>query len=152
MQDRDTVLESPFDQLLPEFRIQETLNQFADRVILAVNGHTHIDHLVRAGRVTHFHCNSASYYWVGGGHKHESYPSEVHQQHEYIQYTCPYRDSLFSLLTFEPESGTVHIEGRESAWVGKSPFELGRDPYPELIDGEQLAPRIRSRRLAKLAK
>ena len=132
--------------------VQTHLNSAADRVVLAVNGHTHIDNLVRSGNVVHFHCNSASYYWVGGAHTHESYPPEIHEKYEYIKYTCPYRDPLFATLTFLPDTGEIRIEGRGSEWVGKSPAEVGRDGHPDLIDGEEIVPTIRSRRLARLAR
>ena len=45
--------------------IQEILGEFADKVLLAINGHSHLDYLLRIRRVPYLHLNSASYYWVG---------------------------------------------------------------------------------------
>ena len=100
--------------------VQALLNGAADKVLLAVNGHTHIDHVARVGKLSYLHVNSASYKWVGGPHRHKSYPPEVHSKFRSIEYTCPYRDSLFATLTIDPAKGLIQLRGRESQWVGKS--------------------------------
>ena len=129
--------------------IQALLSRHADKVALCVNGHSHLDRVLRVDEVNYLHVNSASYQWVGGAHKHESYPTEIHAAHPWISHTCPYRDAVFSALTFEPASGTIAIEGCESAWVGPSPAELGVEFHPSLIHGEHVAPRTRSRRIER---
>ncbi len=130
--------------------MQKILSEHADKVLLALNGHSHIDHILRSGGVTYMHLNSASYQWVGGDHQHASYPENVHAAHPWIAYTCPYRDSLFAHLTVDPETLAIRIEGRESAWVGPSPAQLGADNYPELIVGEHIAPVIRNRSIERM--
>ncbi len=130
--------------------IQEILGAAADRVVLAINGHSHIDQVVRVRGVTHLHVNSASYQWVGGDHRHRSYAAEIHERHPWIACTCPYRDCLHATITIDPEDLEVRVAGVRSAWVGASPAELGVDLHPELVDGEQIAPRIRDRRLARI--
>lgn len=127
--------------------IQRILGSAADKVILAINGHSHIDEIVRVRDVTFLHVNSASYKWVGGDHRHESYPEAIHAEHPWISYTCPYRDPLFATIVVDPATRAVRVEGRRSRWVGASPAELGSDPHPALIHGEQIAPRIRDRAL-----
>ncbi|MCP5516596.1 MAG: metallophosphoesterase [Verrucomicrobiales bacterium] len=129
--------------------IQALLAPFADKVLLCVNGHSHIDQVLRAGRILHLHVNSASYYWVGSAYKHTSLAAEVHERFPWISHTCPYRDPLFTALTFEPGNGIIRLEGCRGEWVGPSPAELGVDSHPELVDGEQIAPRIRARRIAR---
>ena len=127
--------------------IQALLDSAADKVLLAVNGRTHIDHVDRAGRISYLHVNSASYKWVGGSYRNKSYPPEIHSKFRYVEYTCPYRDSLFTTLTINPSSGRIDIKGRESQWVGKSPSQLGIADKPNLTDGKEICPRIRSRQL-----
>ena len=129
--------------------VWNVLNAAADKILLAVNGHTHIDHLVRVGKVINLHINSASYYWVGGSYQHKSYSDKIHAAHPYIQYTCPYAQPLFTTLTIEPGTGRLKLKGSQSHWVGKSPAELGLDSHPELIDGEEICPRIRERHLVR---
>jgi calcineurin-like phosphoesterase family protein len=131
--------------------IQSILGEASDKVLLAINGHSHIDDVVRYKKVTYMHVNSASYQWVGGSYLHESYSKDIHAKHRWISYTCPYRDPLFAMLTVDPQSLTVRIDGRKSEWVGPSPAELGADQDPTLTDGEQIAPRIRDRQVKRIA-
>jgi len=127
--------------------IQGLLGRYAEKVVLTVNGHTHIDEFLRVAKVPYLHVNSASYKWVGGSHQHESYSKEIHAEYPWISRTCPYRDSLFTTLTFDGRTGTVSVKGKESSWVGKSPAELGIDSKPGKMNGEEVVPRIRSRRI-----
>jgi Icc protein len=131
--------------------VQSVLSSAADRVLLAVNGHTHIDELVRVDGVGYLHLNSASYVWVGNSFRHESYGAEIHAAHPRLAGTCPYRDSLFTTLTIDPASGRIDLQGSVSRWVGPSPAELGRDKHPDLIDGEQIVPAIRARKIKRIA-
>ena len=127
--------------------VQALLNGAADKVLLAVNGHTHIDHVARAGKLSYLHVNSASYKWVGGPHRHKSYPPEVHSKFRSIEYTCPYRDSLFATLTIDPAKGLIQLRGRESQWVGKSPSQLAIPTKYGLTNGKEICPKIRDRRI-----
>lgn len=133
-------------------QVQKILNDAADRIILTINGHTHIDDLIQTGNVAHLHINSASYQWVGGNHRHLSYPAEIHAANPWIEYTCPYRDPLFTTLTFDPESGEVQLEGRKSAWVGKSPEQVGVANQPGVVDGQQVVAEIRPRKIPRKIK
>lgn len=130
--------------------IQGILESAADRVILVINGHSHLDHVLRVRNVTHLHVNSASYQWVGGDHRHESYSKEIHESHPWISCTCPYRDALFATLSIDPDTHRIEVEGTSSRWVGKSPAELGAGKSGDLIHGEQVAPRIRDRTIVRV--
>ena len=124
--------------------VQALLDGVADKVLLAVNGHTHVDHLARAGKISYLHVNSASYKWVGGSHRNKSYPPDVHSKFRWIEYTCPYRDSLFAILALDPAHGRIEVKGRDSQWVGKSPLQLAIPTKYGLINGKEICPRIRS--------
>jgi len=132
--------------------IQTILSTAADKIVLVINGHSHIDDVLRVKNVTYMHVNSASYQWVGGSYRHDSYPKEIHDKYPWISYTCPYRDSIFATFTFDPQSLTIGVEGRGSEWMGKSPAELGVDLDPKLTHGEEISPVIRSRQLLRIAK
>jgi len=121
--------------------VQKILSKHADKVVLAMNGHTHIDFLTKVGGISYLHINSASYHWLGPKYAHESYPSEVHAKHSALQYTSPYREALFTTLTFDPKSQQIVIEKRATQWVGKSPKELGLNREPE----GSVTPEIRAR-------
>jgi calcineurin-like phosphoesterase family protein len=130
--------------------MQDILAAASDKVLLAINGHTHIDDLLRVQNVAYLHVNSASYYWVGGAYKHHSFSKEVHEDFPWISYTCPYRDALFAIMTIDPENLTIKIEGRQSEWVGQSPAGLGLDRESTLINGEESAPHIRDRKIERV--
>lgn len=130
--------------------IQDLLGRYSDKILLAINGHSHIDSLLRIKKVAYLHINSASYVWLGGDYKHESYSKEIHEEHPYISYTSPYRDALFSTMVIDPDTRTIKIIGKQSEWVGKSPSELGADVFPSLTPGEEVAPRIRNRSIESL--
>lgn len=125
--------------------IQKLLSKYSDKILIALNGHSHIDHILKVDGVVYMHVNSASYQWVGGDYVHESYPEHIHKKFPWIAYTCPYKDSLFATLTVDPEKMAIQIHGRKSKWVGKSPADLGKQMHPSLVSGEQVAPRIRNR-------
>ena len=132
--------------------VQALLNAAAGKVLLAVNGHTHIDHVAQVGKLSYLHVNSASYKWVGVSHRNKSYPPEVHSKFRWIEYTCPYRDSLFATLTVDPAKGLIQLKGRESQWVGKSPSQLATPTKYGLTNGKEICPKIRSRQLSTTEK
>lgn len=133
-----------------EVEIQKILSTAADRVLLAVNGHSHIDQLLHVGNVNYLHLNSASYVFVGIKFKHDSYPPEVMARHPKLGSTCPYKDALFATFTIDPVKKQIQIEGTRSSWLGPSPGELGRVKHPDLKNGEQIVPQIRSREIEHL--
>jgi len=127
--------------------IQKLLTRFRDKIILAINGHSHLDSLVQIGGVSYLHINSAAYYWVGDAHKHESYTSSIHAAHPWISRTCPYASALFAQMTLDPASSSIILQGRQSQWVGATPGELGLQPPAGLSLEQEIAPRISDRRL-----
>nr|MBR9810152.1 hypothetical protein [bacterium] len=121
--------------------VQKILSKYSDKVVMAMNGHTHIDLLTEIGGVQYLHINSASYHWLGSKYAHESYPSEVHAKHSALKYTSPYREALFTALTFDPKNRKIIVEGKATQWVGESPKELGLKREPE----GSVIPEIRER-------
>jgi len=127
--------------------IQDMLSAASDKILLAINGHTHIDCQLTIKNINYVHINSASYFWVGGKYKHNSYPEEIHQSHAWISSTCPYKDALFTTLTIDPSAGTIHIEGRKSSWVGQSPEQLNYVDGTGLAPGKEIVPFISKRKV-----
>ena len=125
--------------------VQKILKQHQNKIIMALNGHNHIDHVMKIGSIINFHINSASYQWVGGNHKHKSYSDAIHSKFPYIEYTCPYKDSLYTTITIDPSFKNIQIKGVMSEWVGKSPAEIGKEMHPELSNNKEVCPHIRTR-------
>ena len=126
-------------------KLQALLGRHSEKVILSVNGHSHIDSLIKIDGVPYLHINSASYQWVGGDFKHDSYSSELHEKFPWISYTCPYRDPLFALLEIDAASGIISVIGKKSIWVGKSPAQLGKKWDGVVENGVEVVPEIRDR-------
>jgi hypothetical protein len=131
----------------PEVRaILEAANEAAGwgRVLACFSGHHHLDDLVEVNGIPYVQVNSMSYKWVGGSRKHESYSKEIHAEHPWIEYTCPYADPLWAFVTIDPK-GEIRIDGIRSKWVGPSPRELG-DPRVEVERG--ITPNIAARAIS----
>lgn len=129
--------------------IQEMLSKYSDKILLAMNGNTHINAAFDIRGINYVHINSASYYWVGEKHLHESYPREMVKDHQWVAYTCPYEEALFSMLTIDPVKLTVRIEGSSSRWVGLSPQELGYERPASISADAMIAPLISERTFTK---
>lgn len=129
--------------------VHAILQEHADKILLCINGHTHLDAVVYAGTIPCFHVNSAAYYWVGGDYRHESYAKDIHETYPWISYTCPYRDSLFATITLDPKAGTIQVQGQDSIWVGPSPKTLGVIEGENKRHGQSIVPRIQSRQITK---
>lgn len=105
--------------------IQGLLSEFSDKILLAVNGHAHVDQHIQVGGVNYLHLNSASYYWVGERLAHQSLSSEIHDRYPFLQSTCPYSQALFGLLSIDLQKKELSIKGEKAQWIGPSPLELG---------------------------
>jgi 3',5'-cyclic-AMP phosphodiesterase len=113
--------------------IQEILSNYANKILLAINGHAHVDQHLVIGGVNYVHFNSASYYWVGQKLEHESLRSEIHAQYPSLKFTCPYLEPIFGFLTIDPAKKSISIKGKKSPWIGPSPLDLGYEIVsPEL--------------------
>ena len=127
--------------------IQNILSKYASKILLCVNGHSHIDQHLVIGQVNYLHINSASYYWVGEDYKHPSYDASVIKDHPTIEMTCPYEDSLFAFLTIDPPAKKVTVTGRKSRWVGHSPAALGYKTEGDPSLANLVVPEIKNLRL-----
>ena len=68
-----------------------------------------------------------SYHWLGDNYQHIRYTDEVDKNFKWIKYTAPFKEPLFTTVEISSK-GTIKIAGKETEWVGPSPWELG---YPE---------------------
>jgi predicted phosphodiesterase len=127
--------------------IQKILSSASDKILVAINGHTHIDSLLDINGIRYVTINSASYFWVGSEFRHEMYSKEIHAAHPYIASTCPYSEPLFTVLTIDFKGGTIKIDGKKGDWVGKSPTELGYTDKTTIKVGAEIVPFIRSVKL-----
>lgn len=128
--------------------IQEILSRFSSKILLAVNGHAHVDQHIEIGKVHYVHINSASYYWVGEKLAHHSLPQAIHDLYPSLEFTCPYSEPIFAMILIDPVGKKISIKGKQSTWIGPSPQELGYTILNEKEQRENLKPEISSRKIS----
>lgn len=109
-------------------RILELANQQAgfQKVQLVFSGHHHQDYCNHINGIQYVQINSMSYQWLGEKFQHIRYGEAVDKNHPWIKNTVPYKDPLWAYVEISAD-GTVHLQGRETTFVGPSPEELGVD-------------------------
>lgn len=109
--------------------IQKILSQHKDKIVLSINGHSHLDCHLEVGGIHYLHINSASYYWLGGKVR-----------------LAQYKDPLFATLTIDPKMATVSLLGRESEWLDGTPEDVdyfkGKHAGMEDIVVPKISPRL----------
>ena len=112
--------------------IQELLSRYREKVVLCINGHSHIDHLLDVDGIRYLHLNSASYFWVGGKHR-----------------TAFYREPLFSVVTVDFENHTLSVSGKASEWKNLSPNDMAYfRSKKELPPEKSVVPEIRNQQIS----
>lgn len=91
------------------------LNRDKQRIIMAINGHHHMDNLRLSNNIAFFDLNSASYYWIDDAHS-GVYPSELYQEYELVGNTLIYEDPLSAVITLR-DDGYIKIEGQKSKYL-----------------------------------
>ena len=136
----DEKLNSPDNRAV--WAIVRECNAERRRVILALNGHNHIDGVtVRAG-VPFMSVNSASNVYIGPSFGCVRYSETISKMYRYLPETAPYWDALFAVITID-DAG-IHVKGRQSSFVGPSPYALG---FPPEAFCHRIRPAIRDREL-----
>lgn len=112
------------------------------KVIACFNGHTHYDYAENKNGIWYITINSMSYQWMGEAYKHIKYSTAVDKNFKWIKYTAPHKEPLFTMVEISME-GYIKIEGKQTEWVGPSPWELG---YPDSLK-KYVRPSISKRNL-----
>jgi predicted phosphodiesterase len=107
------------------------------KVLCCLSGHHHTDFMTQINDIYYVQINSASYQWVGGDYKKIRYSKEIDEKYEWIKYTIPYKDPLFTFMTIK--NNNITIEPRKTEFVGPGPDELG---MPERHPHEPIVPTI----------
>lgn len=104
--------------------LRKVLQQAPHKVVLALNGHEHIDNLRQVDGTWFVNINSISNYWLGSNFTcMERYTAEIDEKYPNIRYVAPYRDPVYAIITMD-ETG-ADIRGVRSAFVGPTPEEQG---------------------------
>ena len=100
-------------------------------VVLSLNGHEHIDTILRKDNVWYYNVNSISNYWLSPDDvmfTEERYSPEIHKRYPYLKCTAPYEDALYAFVTLDERGAT--IKGRQSKFIGSTPDDMKVYDYP----------------------
>ncbi|MDD6143624.1 MAG: hypothetical protein PUD16_09050, partial [bacterium] len=103
--------------------LAEVLDGCAGKVILALNGHSHVDGMTRRRDTAFVNINSASYHWVGVAYAAVHYSRQLCSLYPQMANTVPYYHPLYAVVTIA--DGAIRIDGTQSCFVGPSPQALG---------------------------
>lgn len=104
--------------------LRKILSEAPNKVVLALNGHEHMDNVWKVDNTWFLNINSISNYWLG-----EEYTcmgrfgKEIDEKYPNIRYVVPYQDPVFSFITLE-ESG-ARLQGTQGSFVGITPDAQG---------------------------
>ena len=112
-------------------QLQRIISRHREKVLLCINGHSHVDQQIEVDGVTYLHVNSASYFWLGGKVR-----------------LAKYKAPLYAKMTIDPTRKRIFIEGVQSDWLSGTPADVqyftGKNEGMEEI----VVPAIRDRQLA----
>lgn len=104
--------------------LREILKAAPNGVVLALNGHEHMDNVSKVDRTWFLNVNSISNYWLGVEFDHpQRYTEEIDKMHPNIRYVAPYEEAVFSIVTLDEAGATV--KGTKSTIVGTPPEKQG---------------------------
>lgn len=110
--------------------VQKILSRHRDKILLSINGHSHIDQHIEIDGVNYLHFNSASYFWLGGKVR-----------------LAKYKDPLYASMTIDPGKKQIRIDGVESQWLSGTPEDVDYFTGKNAGIQEMVVPRIRNRML-----
>ena len=131
--------EGGVDNLKDIQKILENANKEAgfQKVLCCLCGHHHTDFMTQINDIYYVQINSASYRWVGGDYKTVRYSKAIDEKYEWIKYTIPYRDPLFTFMKIE--KNRIIIEPSKTKFVGPGPDEMG---MPKPLPHDPIIPAI----------
>lgn len=104
-------------------KIVDEINANEQKIILALNGHSHLDNIATHNKVHYLNINSMSNQWLGDDYETVRYSSEITAAFPHLKYTVPYKDPLYAFITVSDNQ--IIVEGKDSTFVGIQPSEQG---------------------------
>ncbi|MCG8306794.1 MAG: metallophosphoesterase [Cytophagales bacterium] len=123
-------LEAPDGGVANHEEIRNILEQYRTssgqlKVIACLSGHHHTDYVKEINGIPYIQINSMSYKWVGDKFARRRFGTHIEQAYPAVRKTCPYEEPLYTVLTLDPASGSMHLEGRETSFISPTPKEIG---------------------------
>lgn len=107
----------------PLQEIIKKANATSPKVLLAINGHLHIDDLHERDHVFYYTINSISNNWLGPEYAAKRYSDEIEKAFPSLKYVIPYETPLYTVISLD-EAG-FHSKGKAGSFMPPTPEELG---------------------------
>ena len=99
-------------------------------VLLAVNGHEHLDYAQKVGKTWFYSMNAVTMQWLGEDFNTQRYSPEQEKGYMLVQATLPYTDGLYSIITVDEDG--AQVKGKKAEFVGPGPSEMKLYENPKL--------------------
>ena len=107
-------------------RVRQVINEInagKQRIIMCINGHSHLDGLEIVDGVPALDINSSAHTWMGGEYVYRNFDDETEEKYPYLCNVAPYKEAVFACITMMPHE--IHVKGYSSEFLGPTPYELG---------------------------
>lgn len=104
--------------------VKKILEKAPQGVVLALNGHEHLDEAEKVNGTWFYNVNSMSNFWVGTEYKVSGrYGEEIDRKYPNMPYVIPYREPVYSIVTLTMDG--ARVKGVCSEEVGPTAKEMG---------------------------
>lgn len=112
----------------PDFK--KVIDSAPNSVILAVNGHEHMDFCEKIDKTWYYSVNAVGMQWLTDDIiRTDIYTPELLEQFPYVRHTAPYKRPLFAIIEIDENGAT--IKGRKGEFIGTHPEEM--DIYEKVL-------------------
>lgn len=113
------------------------------KVKLVFTGHHHQDYHNVINDIHYIQINSTSYHWQGHQYAESPFDKKLNKAYPLLKYMAYYKDPLWATINIYSD-GLLLMQGRKSAFLGRTPIELGMPTYEFAYP---VVPRISDRKI-----
>lgn len=99
------------------------VNKNGKRVLLCINGHTHVDIYTEWNGVGYYTLNSMSNHWIGTKFAQNRFSDEIEAAFPNLKYTFPYQNPLYAIV--ELNNKGAYVEGKTGEFIKPGPTDMG---------------------------
>ena len=99
------------------------VNKNGKRVLLCINGHTHVDVYTEWNGVGYYTLNSMSNHWIGTKFVQNRFSDEIEAAFPNLKYTFPYQNPLYAIV--ELNNKGAYVEGKTGEFIKPGPTDMG---------------------------
>lgn len=97
----------------------KTVNSKEKKIYMCINGHIHVDNMIRKDGIYYYTVNSISGHWIGPEYECVRFSDEIEAKYPNLKYTFPYGEPLY--ITVELDKTGARIEGKKGSFIPPGP-------------------------------